>query len=135
MTTVTQPRPASTSTPARHRAPAPALVAAVVTGLMAAFGGYGALYFTGLEGWDDFGVTFAATYEIIAVTGVLSAVALARGSRLGWAGVLWYQLGMVSFMVVKLVTIQEWEALTFGLGNVVVLACLLRPATRAFASR
>ena len=133
MTTLTQPRP--TTATSTGRAPAPTLVAAVITALMAGFGGYGALYFTGLEGWDDFGITFAATYEIIAVTGVLSAVALGRGFRLGWAGVLWYQLAMVSFMVVKLVTIQEWEALTFGVGNVIVLLCLFRPATRRYASR
>ena len=89
----------------------------------------------GLEGWDDFGITFAATYEIIAVTGLVAAIGLARGQLLGWAGVLWYQLAMVSFMVVKLVTIQEWEALTPGVGNVIVLLCLFRPATRRYASR
>jgi hypothetical protein len=130
--TLTQHRAENTATPTRRRLPAPAVTAGILALLMAAFGGYGAIYFTGLEGWDDFGYTYVTTYECIAVTGVLSAIALLRGHRLGLVGVLWFATFQVVFTACKLVTIQETEAIPFGVAALVVLALATRPSVRSY---
>lgn len=127
MTTLTNHRPTVTAT---RRLPAPGLAAGILVLLMGAIGGYGAIYFTGLEGWDDFGITYATTYECIAVTALLSGVALLRGYRLGLVGVLWYASFQVVFTLCKLVTIQEVEAIPFGVAALVVLALATRPSVR-----
>lgn len=127
MTTVTDTQlPA----PTMSRLPAPAVAAGVLTLLLTALGAYGAIYFTGLEGWDDFGITYVTTYEWIAGTGFVAAVALLRGHPLGRVGVLWYALFQLVFTACKLLTILELEAIPFGVVNLVVLVLLTRPSVR-----
>lgn len=126
MTTLTD-RPAAVTS---RRPPAAAVAAAVLTLLMTAMGAYGAIYFTGLEGWDDFGITYVTTYEFVTATGLLAALALLRGHRLGLVGVLWYAAFQVVFTTCKLVTIQEVSSIPFGVTALVVLALATRPAVR-----
>ena len=117
----------------RRRPPAPAMVAIGLATVLSLFGGYGAIYFTGVEGWDAFGITYVTTYGAISLFGLVSAIALARGSSHGRVGLVAYGLFMVGFTVMKLVTIQEWEAIPFGVVGAVVLGLALHPRTRSFA--
>lgn len=117
----------------RRRPPAPAIVAIALSTVLALFAGYGAIYFTGLEGWDAAGITFVTTYEAVSLFAITSAVALARGSSHGRVGLVAYGIFMVGFTVMKVVTIQEWEAIPFGVVGAVVLGLALHPRTRAFA--
>ena len=131
MTSTTAPAPtASTARP-----PAPALTAGLLTILLGVVGGYGAIYFTGLEGWDDAGITFVTTYEAIAVFAVVSGVALLRGSSHGRIGVVAYAVFMIGFTLMKLMVVQEWEATTFGVLAALVLVLAQRPRTREFTER
>ena len=132
MTSTTSTRTTSELT-ARRRPPAPALVAIGLATVLALFAGYGAIYFTGLEGWDAFGITYVTTYEAISLFALASAVALARGSSHGRVGLIAYGIFMVGFTIMKLVTIQEWEAIPFGVVGAVVLGLALHPRTRSFA--
>ena len=118
---------------ARRRPPAPALVAVVLSTVLALFAGYGAIYFTGLEGWDAFGITYVTTYEAISLFALASAVALARGSSHGRVGLIAYGIFMVGFTIMKVLTIQEWEAIPFGVAGAVILGLAMHPRTRAFA--
>lgn len=115
--------------------PRPALVAAALVALMSTFGAYGAIYFTGLEGWDDTGITFVTTYEFVSLTGLLAAVLLLRGHHLGWAGAAWYGVFQVVFTAMKLLTIQEISAIPFGVAGLVVLALVTRPSVRRHFAR
>ena len=132
MTTLTR-----TSTPAaaRTRAPRPALAAALLALFMSGTGAYGAIYFTGLEGWEDMGLTFLVTYEFVSITGLASAVAMIQGFRLGLVGVLWYAAFQLVFTAFKLAAIQEVEAIPFGVVAAVVLVLATRPSVRAYATR
>ena len=121
----------STLTTSRRR-PATVVTASALTTLLTLFGGYGAIYFTGLEGWDAAGITFVTTYEGIVTFGLVSAVALFLGSSYGRVGVVAYSLFMVAFTIMKVVTIQEWEAIPFGVVALVVLVTTLHPRTRRF---
>lgn len=132
MSSTTSPRTTAELT-GRRRPPAPALVAIGLTTVLALFAGYGAIYFTGLEGWDAFGITYVTTYEAISIFALASAVALARGSSHGRVGLVAYGIFMVGFTVMKVVTIQEWEAIPFGVVGAVILGLALHPRTRAFA--
>ena len=127
MTTITGTRTTPTTT---SRLPRPAAGAAALAALMSAFGAYGAIYFTGLEGWDDGGITFVTTYEYLALTAFVSAVALFRGHRLGWVGVLWYATFQVVFTTMKWLTIQEVSAIPFGVVGALLLVLLTRPSVR-----
>ena len=138
MTSTTSTSPTSTTgtTPeltTRRRPPAPAMVAVGLATVLSLFGGYGAIYFTGLEGWDAFGITYVTTYEAISLFGLVSAIALARGSSHGRVGLVAYGLFMVGFTIMKVVTIQEWEAISFGVVGAIVLGLALHPRTRSFA--
>lgn len=132
MTSTTSTRTTSELT-ARRRPPAPALVAIGLATVLALFAGYGAIYFTGLEGWDAFGITYVTTYEAISLFALASAFALARGSSHGRVGLVAYGIFMVGFTIMKVLTIQEWEAIPFGVVGAVVLGLALHPRTRAFA--
>ena len=132
MTSTTSTRTTSELT-TRRRPPAPALVAVGLTTVLALFAGYGAIYFTGLEGWDAFGITYVTTYEAIVVFALASAFALARGSSHGRVGLVAYGIFMVGFTVMKVLTIQEWEAIPFGVVGAIILGLALHPRTRAFA--
>lgn len=122
-----------TASTRRGRPPAPAVTAAVLAILLSLFGGYGAIYFTGLEGWDAAGVTFVTTYEAIVVFALASAVALLRGSSHGRVGLVAWGIFMVGFTIMKVVTIQELQAIPFGVVGLVVLGLVLHPATRRWA--
>ena len=117
------------------RPPAPTTTAAVLTILVGLFGGYGAIYFTGLGGFDADAITFVTTYEAIVLFALVSAVALLRGSEHGRIGVICYGLFNVGFTAMKLITIQEQEAVPFGVVGLVVLALAMHPRTRQFTGR
>ena len=124
-----------TTVPHVSRTPRPALVAAALVALMSAFGAYGAIYFTGLEGWDDFGITYVTAYEFISLTGLAAGVSLLRGHRLGWVTATWYAAFQVVFTAMKLLTIQEISAIPFGVAGLVVLGLVTRPSVRAHFAR
>lgn len=132
MTTLTRTSP---PTAVRTRAPGPALAAALLALFMSGTGAYGAIYFTGLEGWEDMGLTFLVTYEFVSITGLVSAVAMIQGFRLGLVGVLWYAAFQLVFTTFKLAAIQEVEAIPFGVVAAVVLVLATRPSVRAYATR
>lgn len=122
------------STTTSRRPPATVLVASILTGLTAAFGAYGAIYFTGLEGWDMAGLTFVVTYEFIALCGLLGAVAFTRGHRLGRTGVIVYAIWMLYFTTFKVAVVNEWEAIPFGVVAALALVAATRPASRYYTS-
>jgi hypothetical protein len=117
----------------RRRPPAPALVAVGLATVLSLFGGYGAIYFTGLEGWDAFGITYVTTYEAISIFGLVSAVALLLRNDHARVGVIAYAVFMVGFTIMKVVTIQELQAIPFGVVGLVVLGLALHPATKRWA--
>jgi hypothetical protein len=121
---------AATTTGTTRRTPPTAVVAASLSVLMGLVGGYGALYFTGQEGWTDLGLTFVFTYEFLAAFGLVSALALLRRREWGRWGVAVYGGFMVWFTLIKLATIQETEAVPFGVLGLVVLVLATRPAVR-----
>lgn len=124
----------STTLTGTARRPATVVVASALTALLALFGGYGAIYFTGLEGWDAAGITYVTTYEAISIFGLVSAVALLLRNDHARVGVIAYAVFMVGFTIMKVVTIQELEAIPFGVVALGVLAAVLHPRTRAFTS-
>jgi hypothetical protein len=114
------------------RAPATVLAASGLSILVAGFGAYGAVYFTGLEGFTDLGLTFLVAYEFLSVLGLVSAIALLRGRAAGHLGVLAFGLWMTVFTVFKVAYIHEAEAVPFGVVGLAILALALAPATRRF---
>jgi hypothetical protein len=119
----------------KARAPWQAVTAGALGILLGLFGGYGAIYFTGLEGWDDFAITYVTTYEAVALLAVVSGAALIRGSDHARVGLIAYCLFQVAFTAMKIVTIQEWEALTFGVLSAITLALVLHPRVTAWTRR
>jgi hypothetical protein len=124
-----------TTSPDLTKTPRGLHVAAALVALMAAFGAYGAIYFTGLEGWDDFGITYVTAYEFISLTGLVAALGAFRGHHLGAVGVIWYAAFQVVFTSMKWLTIQEVSAIPFGVLGLVVLALVARPSVRAHMAR
>jgi hypothetical protein len=122
----------STTLGTTTRRPATVVTATALTALLALFGGYGAIYFTGLDGWDAAGITFVTTYEAISIFGIVSAVALLLGNSHGRVGVIAYAVFMVGFTIMKVVTIQELQAIPFGVVALGILAAVLHPRTRAY---
>ena len=125
-TTLTAPAPA-----ARTRPPAAVVAAIALTLLATCFGGYGAVYFTGLDGWKDIGLTFLVAYEFLTLLGLVSAVAYARRSALGHAGLVTFAVWMNVFTALKLGHFHETEAIPFGVVGLLILGLVLsRPARR-----
>ncbi len=124
-----------TGVPPRRRPAPTALTAATLALLLGGVGGYGSVYFTGLEGWDAMGATYVAVYLWIAGTGVAAAVAFLRGHRLGHAGMVWFGAWAVVFTVFKMASIQEWEASVFGAVGLVLLVLVTRPSARKHLRR
>lgn len=122
------------TTSRRGRPPAPVLTASVLTILLSLFAGYGAIYFTGLEGWDAAGITYVTTYEATVVLAIVSAVALLRGSAHGRVGLAAWAAFMVVFTAMKLITIQELSAIPFGVVGLLVGGLALHPATKRWAA-
>ncbi|TQJ06206.1 hypothetical protein [Kribbella jejuensis] len=111
-----------------RRRPA-AVVASVLVALIAAVGGYGAIYFTGLEGWNGIAVSFVVAYEFLSLIGLVAAVAHLRGHRLGRPAVILYATWMIYFTLYKLIAFQELQAIPFGVLAAIALVCASRPAT------
>ncbi len=131
MTALTEHRSPDAGRPGAlpRRRPAPAaLTAATLALLLGGVGGYGSVYFTGLEGWDAMGATYVAVYLWIAGTGVAAAVVFLLGNRLGHAGMVWFGVWAVVFTVFKIASIQEWEASVFGVVGLLLLVLVTRPS-------
>lgn len=130
MSTLTSTAPAAT------RTPVPVVAASVLTLLLGLVGGYGAFYFSGLGGGITAEeATFVVTYESFVALGLVSAVALLRRSPYGRAGTAAYATFMVIFTIFKLVSIQEWEAMPFGVVALVVLVLVTGGPARRYAPR
>ena len=128
MTTLTTPTTGETSRP-RPNAAVITLIALTV--LVTCFGAYGAVYFSGLEGWTDLGLTFVVAYEFLTLLGLVSAIAFARRSPLGRAGLVTYGVWMNVFTAFKVGYIHETEAIPFGVvGLAILVLALSRPARR-----
>jgi hypothetical protein len=115
-----------------RRPPATAIVATILTILLASVGTYGAIYFSGLDGYGPVDATFLSMYCYLSLVGVVSVIAQGRGSALGQAGTIVWAVFMALFTLVKLVTIQETEAISFGVIALIVVALELAPPTRRF---
>ena len=94
---------------------------------------YGAVYFTGSHGFSDVELTFLVAYEFITLFGLVSAVALARRSRLGHAGVVTYGIWMTVFTAFKVGYIHEIQAIPFGVVGIAVLLLALSRSARGYA--
>jgi hypothetical protein len=129
MTALTNTHPATTT---RRRPPATVLAASILVGLIAAVGGYGAIYFTGLEGWSGLGLTYVISYEFLTLSGLVAAVAFLRGHRLGRPGVIVYAIWMIYFTIFKVAAFQEWQAIPFGVIATTALLCATRPSARNY---
>jgi len=114
------------------RRPATVVTATALTTLLALVGGYGAIFFTGLDGWDAAGITFVTTYDAVALFGLVSAWAMFLGNAHGRVGVAAYAIFMIGFTVMKVLTIQELQAIPFGVVALGVLAAVLHPRSRAY---
>ncbi|MFF0338897.1 hypothetical protein [Kribbella sp. NPDC004875] len=125
MTTTT-----TTMTSTRPRLSTAVVTASVLLGLIALVGGYGAIYFTGLEGWDGIAMSFVVAYEFLTLTGLVAVAAFLRGHRLGRPGVVLYATWMIYFTLFKLIAFQEVQAIPFGVLALVALVCATRPAAR-----
>lgn len=123
------------SEPALRRRPPAAITAGLLTVLVCLVGSYGAVYFSSLDGLDDEGLTFLVAYVPVSVFGIVSALALLRGSAAGRLGVLTYALWLTVFNVFKIFYIGEGEAVPFGVVGLLILAGTLAPATRRWAHR
>ena len=119
----------------RRRPPATVLATVALTVLVTLFGGYGAIYFTGLEGFTDMGLTFLVAYEGIVLFGLVSAVALLRGSPLGRAGVISFALWLTAFNIFKVGYIREWEAISFGVVGLAIVGLALTSGVRRHVDR
>ncbi len=132
MTTHTASGSLSRTASTTRRPPATVIIATVLTLLLASVGTYGAIYFSGLDGYDPVDATFLSMYGYLSFIGIVSAIAQLRGSTIGQAGTIAWAGFMVTFTVVKLVTIQETEAIGFGVIALVVLCLELTGPTRRF---
>ncbi|MGN6577599.1 MAG: hypothetical protein ACTHKG_18150 [Nocardioides sp.] len=138
MTSIATPPAAApaTASSGRIRPPAAVVTAVALTVLIAAVGGYGAIYFSGLDGWDDFDLTFLVAYDFLALLGLVSAVAFARRSALGHAGLVTYAVWMNVFNAFKVGYIHEAEAIPFSVvGLLILVLALSRPARRYVGRR
>ncbi|WP_193509720.1 hypothetical protein [Cryobacterium sp. BB736] len=114
------------------RPPVTVIIATVLTILLASVGTYGVVFFSGLDGYDPVDATFLSMYGYLSLIGVAAVLAQLRGSATGRAGVIAWAIFMALFTVVKLVTIQETEAISFGVVALIVVGLELAPPTRRF---
>jgi hypothetical protein len=118
-------------TPSR-RPPATVIIGSILTVLVASVGTYGAIYFSVLDGYDPVDATFLSMYGYLSLIGIVSVIVQWRGSAIGQAGVITWGIFMALFTLVKLITIQETEAIGFGVVALIVVALELTPPTRRF---
>lgn len=119
------------------RAPWTVKVLAGVVFLLALVTSYGAIYFSfffespdpGLGAW-----AFVAGFLGINVLATTAAFGLLRGRRLGWQLLVTYGVLGILWCVAKLVFWAETESLVFGVANVLGLALLAAPRTRAYVA-
>lgn len=108
------------------------IIATVLTILLASVGTYGAIYFSGLDGYGPVDATFLSMYGYLSLIGIVSVIAQLRGNAVGRAGTIAWGIFMALFTLVKVVTIQETEAISFGVVALIVVALELTPQTRNF---
>jgi hypothetical protein len=129
---------APTSTPTarvtdpRHRPPVTVLAAVGLTVLVTLVGGYGAIYFSGLDGFTELDLTFLVAYEFLTGLGLVSALAMARRSALGRAGLVTYGIWITLFNLFKIGYVHEAEAVPFGVVGLAVLALALTRSARDY---
>ena len=126
---------ATTNVGRAGRPPATAIAASGLALLTAGFGAYGAVYFTGLDGFTDLGLTFLVAYEFLSVLGIVSAIGTLRGRPLAHAGLVLYATWMQVFTAFKVGYIHETQAIPFAVVGLAVLVLSLAPATRRFVGR
>ncbi|MHA6668366.1 hypothetical protein ACX3O0_05805 [Homoserinimonas sp. A447] len=133
MTTHTTPDHLPTTAPTTpRRPPATVIIATILTILLASVGTYGAIYFSGLDGYGPVDATFLSMYGYLSLIGIVSVIAQLRGRAIGQAGTIAWAGFMALFTLVKLVTIQETEAISFGVIALIVIALELAGPTRRF---
>jgi hypothetical protein len=133
MTTHTTSEQLPTAAPTTtRRPPATVIIATVLTILLASVGTYGAFYFSGLDGYGPVDATFLSMYGYLSLIGIVSVIAQLRGSAIGRAGTIVWAGFMALFTLVKLVTIQETEAISFGVIALIVVGLELAGPTRRF---
>ena len=119
------------------RAPWTVKALAGVVFLLALVTSYGAIYFSfffespdpGLGSW-----AFVAAFLGINVLAATAAFGLLRGRRLGWQLLVTYGVLGILWCIAKLVFWAETESLVFGVANVLGLALLAAPRTRAYVA-
>ena len=84
------------------------------------------------NGCDAFLDGRVTTYDAVALFGLVSAWAMFLGNAHGRVGVAAYAVFMVGFTIMKVLTIQELQAIPFGVVALGVLAAVLHPRTRAY---
>ena len=117
------------------RAPWTVKVLTGVVSLLVLVTSYGAIYFSfffenpdpGLGTW-----AFVTVFLGINVLAGTAAYGLLRGRRLGWQLLVAYGVISILWCIAKLVFWSETESLVFGVANVLGLALLAAPSTRAF---
>jgi len=113
----------------RRRPPATVITASALLALIAAVGGYGAIYFTGLEGWNGIGLSFVVAYEFLSLTGLVAVAAYLRGHPLGRPAVIFYASWMIYFTLFKLIAFKELQAIPFGVIATIALVLTIRRTT------
>jgi hypothetical protein len=108
-----------------RRIPGTVIAASVLTFLVAGFGAYGGVYFSGMDGFSDMDLTFLTAYEFITATGVVGAVQALRGRPAGRYGLITYCVWMAVFTAFKVGYIHEVEAIPFGVVGLGILALAL----------
>ena len=98
---------------------------------------YGAIYFSFFFENPDPGPgswAFVTVFLGINVLAATAAYGLLRGRRLGWQLLVAYGVLGILWCIAKLVFWSETESLVFGVANVLGLALLAAPRTRAFVA-
>jgi hypothetical protein len=140
MTSAIRSIPSSGKNPAapRPRRSAAVLTAAALASLAALVGGYGAVYFTALDGWTPMSQTYVVTYEATSLFGLVCAVVLLFGrgpvrfaARYGLAA---YASWLTYFTLFKIIRFSEYQAVPFGVVGLLVLALSLSAPVPRWAS-
>ncbi|CAN5877330.1 hypothetical protein BH24ACT8_BH24ACT8_10630 [soil metagenome] len=129
--TTTERTAASTPEASRRRMHPSVIVAATLTALAAAFGGYGSIYFSGLDGYTESDLTFLVAYLFMAVLGIVAAIAWLSRHPLGRPGVVLFAVWLTVFNVFKVGYVRETEAVIFLVVGLLILGLALAAPARA----